>query len=292
MERSQIASAAENFTAVSDFNRISPQEAINADCIGLRIYEAPLIACAAADDQLFIRLQEPGVIGEHFMPPNAWLPEARSVITFFFPYSKAIKQSNARDFVWPAAEWLHGRIEGQRFLNEWTAGLKKQLEAEGYASAVPATDPRFHLVATKEKPSEVREYTEYSSNWSERHVAFISGLGTFGLSRGLITSQGMCGRFCSIITALELTPTPRPYTAVYEYCNMCGACIKNCPASAISLEKGKDHVPCSSFLNTVKEKQRPYYGCGKCQVQVPCESRIPKKPETPKEVLVQYKIGV
>jgi len=41
----------------------------------------------------------------------------------------------------------------------------------------PALDKRFVI-------------TDLQSNWSERHVAFIAGLGTFGLSRSLITPLG------------------------------------------------------------------------------------------------------
>ena len=40
---------------------------------------------------------------------------------------------------------------------------------------------------------------DYASNWSERHVAYVCGLGTFGC-QGLITSKGLAGRFGSIIT--------------------------------------------------------------------------------------------
>ena len=43
----------------------------------------------------------------------------------------------------------------------------------------------------------------------------------------------------------------------------------------ISLENGKDHLICSKFLKTTKEKYKPRYGCGKCQINVPCESFVP-----------------
>jgi len=58
---------------------------------------------------------------------------------------------------------------------------------------------------------------------------------------------------------------------------MCGACGKNCPVNAISLDKGKNHVICSAFLERTAEKYKPRYGCGKCQIGVPCESSVPKK---------------
>jgi len=115
------------------------------------------------------------------------------------------------------------------------------------------------------------------SNWSERHVAFVCGLGTFGLSKGLITKSGIAGRFGSILTELYLPPNNREYENIYEYCSMCGICVKNCPANAISIENGKNHNICSEFLNKTAKKYNPRYGCGKCQIGVPCENKIPKQ---------------
>ncbi|MDR2480411.1 MAG: 4Fe-4S binding protein [Treponema sp.] len=62
---------------------------------------------------------------------------------------------------------------------------------------------------------------------------------------------------------------------MYECCIRCGSCVSNCPVRAISLERGKDHPPCSAFLERTREQCKPRYGCGKCQVQVPCESGVP-----------------
>ena len=57
----------------------------------------------------------------------------------------------------------------------------------------------------------------YGSMWSERHVAYVCGLGTFGLSKGIITRRGMAGRFCSLVTELELDADIRPYQGLYDY---------------------------------------------------------------------------
>jgi epoxyqueuosine reductase QueG len=104
----------------------------------------------------------------------------------------------------------------------------------------------------------------------------VCGLGTFGLSKGLITRKGIAGRFGSIITELYLSPDKRGYENIYEYCSMCGRCVKNCPVNAITIENGKNHIICSDFLDKTREKYSPRYGCGKCQINVPCEFIIPK----------------
>jgi epoxyqueuosine reductase QueG len=57
---------------------------------------------------------------------------------------------------------------------------------------------------------------------------------------------------------------------------MCGACQGACPVDAINIH-GKAHTPCNIFLEQVKAEHPPWYGCGKCQAGMPCESRIPPK---------------
>ena len=87
--------------------------------------------------------------------------------------------------------------------------------------------------------------SDYGSNWAERHVAYVAGLGTFGLSNGLITKIGTAGRFVSLITNMEHEVTKRDYNDINDYCNMCRKGIINCPADAISFENGKDHTLCN-----------------------------------------------
>ena len=37
------------------------------------------------------------------------------------------------------------------------------------------------------------------SKWSHRHMARVAGLGTFGINNMLITEEGCCGRYFSIV---------------------------------------------------------------------------------------------
>jgi epoxyqueuosine reductase QueG len=128
----------------------------------------------------------------------------------------------------------------------------------------PALDSRFAVVDRR-------------SNWSERHAAFVAGLGTFSLNRSLITELGSAGRLFSVVTELALKPTPRPYTKFDEYCTKCGACIRRCPPRAVD-ENGKDNAACSQYLQRVLRRYQPRYGCGKCQTAVPCEGGRPSLP--------------
>lgn len=266
MNKQDLIKAAESFVANSPDNYIPAEIALSEKVVGLRIFDDPIFAFGAAEDEGFGQLKNPAAIGEHFLLPTEWLPNAKTVVTFFLPFSKEVRKSNRENMTWPSDEWLHGRIEGQVLVNKLCAHLKNLLTDAGYESVVPMEDERYRAVSVGDEG--------FTSNWSERHVAYVCGLGTFGLSAGLITKKGVAGRFGSVITALPLTPDEKDYKELYEYCSMCGKCAKNCPVGAISKEKGKDHKPCSDFLEETKKKHNPRYGCGKCQVQVPCEVKI------------------
>ncbi len=274
MDRQELVRLASEFTENSEHNYIAADAALTENLSSMKIFSNPVFAFGDAGDELFQGLKAPSAIGEHFMTPSEWLPEARTVISFFMPFTERVKESNAADMEYPSPEWLHGRIEAQAFIRELCTYLSAHLSNAGIKNRVPALDSRFMFIS--ENTGCPDPETAFTSNWSERHAAFICGLGTFGLSKGIITRKGMAGRLGSIITTGFFERDRREYTELYEYCTMCGACVKNCPAKAISMEEGKLHVPCSRFLDIIKEKFRPRYGCGKCQVKVPCESSIPQ----------------
>lgn len=245
--------------AVSQFLRESPLNEV-AELGGMKIFDAPLVAVASARDPLFERLKDDDVAGAQHMSPREWLPEAQAVIVYFLPFSAAVREANRYDGL-PAVEWLYGRIEGEKCSVALRNFLLELVRAAGGQAMAPSLDERFAVASRR-------------SNWSERHAAYVAGLGTFSLNRSLITERGAAGRIGSIITDMALAATERPYSAYDEYCSHCGACIHRCPAKAVD-ESGKDNEVCSEFLNETKRRFAPRYGCGKCQTGVPCEDRAP-----------------
>ena len=243
------------------FTRESPLNVV-PDLNDLQIYDLPLVGVAAADDPLFGRLKEEDAVGPQHMSPQEWLPGSKAVISYFLPFTARVRKAN-REAGWPAEEWLYARIEGQLFNNALAKLLIAKLTEAGYQAIAPSLDPRFTVVNRK-------------SNWSERHVAFIAGVGTFCLNRSLITKSGSAGRLGSVVVNMELAATPRYYEAIDENCSKCGACIPRCPPRAVTPE-GKDNAVCAIFLDETKARFNPRYGCGKCQTAVPCEDRIPAK---------------
>lgn len=270
IQKDDLQRLAVDFAECSPLNYLTMDQALRPELAGLRLYAEPILGYASAADPMFAQLQKPGVIGPHFSLPRSWLPGCETVLSFFLPFTDAVKKANRLNPVWPADEWLHARIEGHRLVNALSGYLRDLLSQAGYPSVSPSLDARFwsnESTVFTSKPG-------YTSNWSERHVAHVCGLGTFGLSAGLITRKGIAGRFGSLVTVLSLPPDKRPYRAYNEYCTHCGACLRRCPVRAIT-SVGKLHTICGPFVEETRRVFSPRYGCGKCQVAVPCESGIP-----------------
>ena len=266
---------------LDDFMDDSPLECLDKsaarkpELAGMRFYDGFLIGCTPATDEYLAELPSVSEAGlPNFLPPLEWLPTGRTVISIFAMFSSLVRSSNRLSHDKPSHEWLHARREGQQCLDAVTAHLCEQLSAAGHKTVAPNLDSRFWSKPAH-KEGDPADRPPFSSNWSERHVAYAAGLGTFGLSRGLITRGGVAGRLTSVITELSLPVTPKQYSGLYDYCSMCGVCAEKCPGGAISLKHGKDHEKCSAFLGTVRAENNPYFGCGKCQVGVPCETCLP-----------------
>lgn len=256
-------------------NAICADYALRPELAGTPYYDAPLVGCAAAEDSLFAQFRnDPKIYGQDLRLPGEWLPGAVSVVSFFLPFSEKVRGSNTPNLEEPSDEWLHGRIEGQAFLEELCRTVAGWLESEGYQAVIPAIHEDFGI--HREPARKALGEPVFASNWSERHAAFAAGLGTFSLSKHIITEKGVCGRFGSVITDAPLEITPRPYTEPYEYCTFCGACIRRCPVKAI-LPEGKDVQLCSDYVDDTRRRHAPRYGCGKCQLAVPCTDRIPRR---------------
>ena len=263
MQLTDLQIKIEAFLASSGKNIVEEPETISTElgsACPLRLFDPPLLGVAAAKDPLWQDLKRPEVVGPAHLAPEEWLPGARSVVSFFLPFSKRIRRAN-RIQETTATEWLYGRYEGEMFVAALRVHLAGLLRAAGFQAVAPSSDPRFKVA-------------DFKSNWSERHAAFIAGLGTFSLNRSLITRFGAAGRIGSVVTDAELRPTLRTYQDPMEFCLACGACIPRCPCQAIDAD-GKDNPKCKAHLDRTLALYSPRYGCGKCQTGVPCETRVP-----------------
>ena len=256
------------------------------------LFDKPIVGFGSADDELFEQYKKIGIIGPWHLSPKEWLLEAKTIVSMFFPINENVRRHNAAQNDMASKEWAFTRVECQAFIGRFMQELRDWLVESGTAACVPAIDPRFtyirggKVIAAQPAPipgedgdvgDEDLDSSIYSSAWSERHAAYVCGLGTFCLSKGLITEKGVAGRYASVIIDTEIERSARPYTGIYDYCTKCGACAARCPAGAIDLLNGKDHVKCAAYLHKCTPLLKPYYGCGLCQTGVPCEAGIPWK---------------
>ena len=278
MSVEELTSALETYIRESPRNYVDEAMALVPSDVGQRLYDTPLVRVGSADDPEWEEMKRPEAVGHLFRTPKEWLPEAVSVVSYFAPFSDFVVEGNKRDAVDVGNGWLYARVEGQAFLTEVNRFLERWFRERGYRAVAPYASAGFRYVFEAGTNAEIADKSlSFTSNWSERHVAYVCGLGTFSLSKGLITERGGSGRFGSVVTDAPLPVTKRRYTGLYDYCSMCGACVRNCPAQAISLEHGKSHHLCCSYFDTLREKYALRFGCGKCQVNVPCERENPQK---------------
>ncbi len=277
MEKRQIYQLIEALHGSVPGNVLREDMGIRREYAGIRMYDEPLVGFGSADDPLFDVFKRPDVIGPWHMSPKEWLPEARTVISLFFPTSEAVRASNRKAEQTASDLWACARIEGQAYISAFMAALAARCRENGIEACVPSSDARWQSLTAGKGITGYPEITEksFGSRWSERHAAYVCGLGTFGLSKGLITRKGVAGRFGSIVVSAAFAPDPRPYAGVYDYCIMCGACARRCPAHAIDMANGKDHIKCRACVAASRDILAPRYGCGLCQTGVPCETRIP-----------------
>ncbi len=261
-------------------NAISPDSDFPA-------FDMPLVGCACGADPLFRFLKDD--IGPDFY----WTPEEAftlahpdvgacadtlSVVAWILPQTERTRKAHRLSSQLPSREWSCGRHYGEMVNERLRQAVVGWCEARGVQACAPALLPQW--------ARELSDKYGFASRWSERHAAHACGLGTFGLSDGLITPAGKAVRVGSVIINRELTPTPRSYTHQNEWClfhatGKCRACIKRCPADAIS-EMGHDKIKCKDYIRNVtalhvESEQLGFRvnSCGLCQTKVPCESRNP-----------------
>lgn len=250
------------------------------------MWDAPFYGVSMGDDPLYGFLKEH--IGDfHMSPleafqavyPDQSNPSALRVLSICFPQTPETKETQTRETVCPSREWMVSRGEWEPMAQEFLEKLSAAFQEIGVACVPVDLLPDLKVVREGE--------LGLCSTWSQRHAAYISGLGTFGLSDGLITQRGKAVRFSTVIIEADVEVPPRPYTSHTEWClfyrdGSCGNCIGRCPAGAIS-EAGHDKDACEGYEDIFvgrywpEDIDRSHYkvGCGLCQAGIPCQDGRP-----------------
>ena len=276
---------------IKTFARTSPQNRLPM-MDNYIIWDEPLVRFADGDDPIFTeykRIIDP----THLTPREALakaydkspkdMPAHLSVISWILPTTEKTRKSNRGETLVPSRLWSHTRWYGEKFNDAMREHVVEVLTEMGYLAVAPMLQPYFKI-----------DYDEiskrgYFSNWSERHIAYAAGLGTFSLSDGFITERGIAHRCGSVVTNLVLPASPRTTESPYSNClfyanNTCDECIARCPAGAIT-EKGHDKAKCRAYQHGIgySSNMEEYddnvsvAGCGLCQTKVPCEFENPTK---------------
>lgn len=200
-----------------------------------------------------------------------------SVVSFALHYSKEVVMDNSKENEYPSYSWFEMT---DKFFYEIHEPLSKQIKALfGDCKLVFPTKSKLYVINGTEKIK--------AANWSERHVAFGCGLGSFGLHGALITELGCTSRLISIVTDKEFENYNTPFEDIYANClhyqgKGCNQCVKRCPVGSVTSEKriiencfDREFVENKEISLEVYVKE--ITACGLCMTGVPCSFTNPMK---------------
>jgi epoxyqueuosine reductase QueG len=221
-------------------------------------WKAPLVAYAEAHDPLFAHMKQ--VVRSTHATPTELLATAQTVITYFLPFDESVPRSNQPE-PYASEPWAVAYVETNALIRTLNARLAEALESQGYTSVVL---PPTHNFDTE----------SLLSDWSHKHVAYIAGLGQFGLHRMLITRRGSCGRLGSLVTSARFEPTPRSTqpACLHTFNRSCLTCVRRCPNGALTETQYDRHACYARCLENDQRQQQLGLAdvCGKCLSVVPC----------------------
>lgn len=249
-------------------------------------FEEPLIGFADANDKLFTDYKK--IIGEYHLTPQEFFElehgvhsfNKGSVMSIALPINQKTRISNRLEQKFGSKEWALTRTFGDEiFIKELVKFVKNYLLVNDVKSISPYHSEYFKIH---------NDSSNFSSNWSERHIAYAANLGTFSINDGFITNKGIAIKLVSFVINIEIPHDVRTFNTHFDNClflskNICGACIKRCPVGAIT-ENGHDKFKCYQHVygNESKNIALTYggkfefgSGCGLCQTAVPCEHKNP-----------------
>ncbi len=249
---------------------------------GNNYYGEPIAGVADGDDPLFMELQQ--VIGPFHWTPRqiiATMGQVQtdsplSVICWVLPITKTVRESNRPETIYPSREWALTRTHGETVNSALRKHVVTWLHDRGILAGAPQLATGWHQL---DDPA-----VGIASSWSERHAAYVAGLGTFSLNDALITERGIAHRLGSVVANVALPVTLRSAglrdNCLYHAKGVCGACVKRCPVGALSLNGHDKNICREHVYGTAPREVGLLYGvtqtgCGLCQTAVPCEGLNP-----------------
>lgn len=226
-----------------------------------RIWEEPIVGFADANSDYINNLKNV-VLDSHHLPSD-FLENPTIIVSYFLPFKRQIGKSNKSEGA-PSETWVKSYIVTNKMAEDINEHIVDEIKKLGYNAVNPVNAGTFDRDILK-------------SRWSQRHIAYAAGLGTFGINNLLITEKGSCGRYFSVITNLDVEADTlvEEDRCMYKIDKSCSVCVKRCKKEALTYE-GFDRFKCSEVCQANKEAMGASV-CGKCAVELPCSYKSPVK---------------
>lgn len=158
-----------------------------------------------------------------------FLPDAKSIIVLVFKVLSSCESPSM-----PAAD--NGLFDLFAFVRIASYRISRFLESR-YGARIATMPDCF--------PFELSSDRKYLADFSQRHAAIAAGLGSWGRHNLVIHPRfGTRVNFASIITNLDLSPSPKRSE---DLCTKCNICVDNCPAGALDEEGKTDVDKCARY---------------------------------------------
>jgi len=202
-----ITSMVVDFVATSPLNTLGPPT-------GEAAWDTPIVGFCRGDDPIYLEFKKH--IGDFYWTPLEIFERTftgvkttakdMTVISWILPQTRATKDENAAQKVYPSLRWAAARDSGEKFNVALRQHVAETLLQAGVEAVAPMLSPHWSR--------QTSERYGFASNWSERHAAHAAGLGTFGLCDGLITPLGKAIRAGSVVARLQGITTPIVFSTV------------------------------------------------------------------------------
>ena len=199
-------------------------------------------------------MEEP--IVENRIDPRHTMENVKSIIVCAFPYYNGeIKNSN----------------------------ISKYCQGQDYHIVVKEILQKICDYLVKEIPNFEYKYFADNGPLVDRHLAYLSGIGYFGINNNIITDEYGSYVFIGYIMSNYEFTTDEP---LQKTCIKCMKCVKYCPGNAILGNYDMNPKRCLSYITQKKEelteeeifllkKEKKVFGCDICQDVCPHNKNIP-----------------
>lgn len=190
-------------------------------------------AISRADDARYGDLKD--IVGPWVATPHEVMPEANSVVVFFVPFTRGAVRGGLDDDG-TQDKWVRAHCLVYDFRPQILDAACRYVKSRGFSAVAAEGECTYG-------PDGKR------CTWSHKSAGFISGLGTFGANRTLITAKGAAGAMFTVLTDAELDPcSPGPGPKCGFFLDGgCRKCFEACPAGALAPD-GLDLVLCQQMV--------------------------------------------